>query len=129
MLFSVILSADIYLKIKKREFENLQRLEQVVILTFLIYSSSGMFGNDMPFTTHIIDLLCERVLKEFAKVFKTYKFGPRDIQRLRNCVLSSALQRAFAQLFLVENSRYKFRRNSTGGYKGLHQKRIKTKTI
>ena len=93
---------------KRNNFKNLLRLQQVVIYTYLIYCTVGMFGNKLPFTTQITDLLCKNILYEFSKVFKTYTFGPRDIKRLNNSVLHSALQRAFSELFLVENSKYAY---------------------
>jgi len=103
-----LLPLDPHLQKKKNQFENMKRLEQVVIYSYLIFCSIGMYGDNMPFTTYITDLLSKNVLSEFSKTFKTYIYGPRDIKRLSNSVLHSMLQRIFAELFLVENSKYKF---------------------
>lgn len=104
-----LLKLDKNFKREKDLFLNSLKLKQTVLLNFFMYSSAGMFGSKIPpYTDQVTCLLNDNILKKFCNVFKTYDYGPRSMKRLQTVTIGVMYERIFAELFLLENSRYRY---------------------
>jgi hypothetical protein len=105
-----LLDLDENFKKTNEMFNNSIKLKQTVLLNYLIYVSTCVFGRKTkPFTDQVTSLLIDDILKNFFSVFKTYDYGPRSWNKVSSHIIGCMFERIFAELFLIKDkSKYGF---------------------